>query len=149
MDFIEYKTLTVGYEGFIFDYTVDMGGSVQIYHDNGEFKDFIDSVEIPRELENIDGLKGFAVGWYIANIDEEKTKRIYTDDDGNLTISVGSCLKFKQVTIKIDEYDTHNEILVYRIEEDGNENYLDSLQTVDKVNYDVMLLLVEEWLEHN
>lgn len=27
-----YQTLTVAYEGFIFDYTVDMGGDVQVYH---------------------------------------------------------------------------------------------------------------------
>lgn len=148
MSFVTYNTLTIAYEGFIFDYTVDMGGSVQIYHEKGELKDFIGSVALSCELDGIDALKGFAVGWYTSNVDEDKVKCIYTED-GKLTITVGGALKFQQECLVIDKYDTHHEILVYRIGSDGEKTYLDSIPTADKVDRDTMLLLIDDWSEGN
>ena len=148
MDFIEYKTLTVGYEGFIFDYTVDTGCDVQVYHDSCGKKEFIESVEISRELDGISGLMGFATGWYAGRVIEESVKHIYTED-GKLTITVGKSLKFQQECFEIDKYDTHHEILIYRIEDNGEETCLDSIQIIDKLDYDAMLLMVDDWLEGN
>lgn len=142
-----YQTLTVAYEGFIFDYTVDMGGDVQVYHECGERKEFIESLGIENELTSIEELKAFALNWYQSRVDVDKVKGIFMED-GKLTITVGKDLKFQQRVVEVEGYHEVT-IEVYHVSLSGEETWLDQIGMEEVITYEqyrIMSDLVDEWM---
>lgn len=145
---VVYQTLTVAYEGFIFDYTVDMGGDVQVYHESGERKEFIESIGIENELTSIEELQAFAVNWYRSHVDVDKVKCI-SMEDGKLTITVGKDLKFQQRVIEMEESYHEAMIEVYHVSPIGEETWLDQIDIEEAVTYEayeIMSDLVDGWM---
>lgn len=142
-----YQTLTVAYEGFIFDYTVDMGGDVQVYHECGERKEFIESLVIKDELTSIEELQAFALNWYQSRVDVDKVKGIFMED-GKLTITVGKDLKFQQRVVEVEGY--HEVMIeVYHVSLSGEETWLDQIGTEEAITYEqyeIMSDLVDGWM---
>ena len=132
---VVYQILTVAYEGFIFDYTVDMGGDVQVYHESGERKEFIESIGIENELTSIEELQAFAVNWYRSHVDVDKVKSIFMED-GKLTIKVGKDLKFQQRIIEVEEGYHEAMIEVYHVSPIGEETWLDHIDIEEAVTYE-------------
>lgn len=142
-----YQTLTVAYEGFIFDYTVDMGGDVQVYHECGERKEFIESLESENEFTSIEDLQAFALNWYQSRVDVDKVKGIFMED-GKLTITVGKDLKFQQQVIEVEGYHEAT-IEVYHVSLSGKETWLDQIDMEEAVTYEqygIMSDLVDSWM---
>lgn len=142
-----YKTLTVAYEGFIFDYTVDMGGDVQVYHECGERKEFIESLGIENELTSVEELKAFALNWYQSRVDVDKVKEIFMED-GKLIITVGKDLKFQQRVVEVEGY-REVTIEVYHVSLSGEETWLDQISMEEAITYEqyeIMSDLVDEWM---
>lgn len=142
-----YKTLTVAYEGFIFDYTVDMGCDVQVYHESGERKEFIESIGIENELTSVEDLQAFALNWYQSRVDVDKVKGIFMED-GKLTITVGKDLKFQQRVVEVEGYHEVT-IEVYHVSLSGEETWLDQIGMEEAITYEqygIMSDLVDEWM---
>lgn len=142
-----YQTLTVAYEGFIFDYTVDMGGDVQVYHESGERKEFIENIEVANELTSIEELQAFAVNWYQSRVDIDKVKCI-SMEDGKLTITVGKDLKFQQRVVEVGDYHEVT-IEVYHVSPIGEETWLDQIGMEEAITYEeyrIMSDLVDGWM---
>lgn len=144
---VTYQTLTVAYEGFIFDYTVDIGGDVQVYHESGDGKAFIESLGIEKELTSIEDLKAFALNWYQSRVDVDKVKEIFMED-GKLIITVGKDLKFQQRVVEV-EGDREVMIEVYHVSLSGEETWLDQISMEEEITYEqygIMSDLVDEWM---
>lgn len=142
-----YQTLTVAYEGFIFDYTVDMGCDVQVYHDSCERKEFIESIEIENELKSIEELQAFAINWYRSHVDVGKVKGIFMED-GKLTMTVGKDLKFQQRVVDVEGY-SEAAIEVYHVAPSGEGTWLDEINIEEAVTYEaygIMSDLVDGWM---
>lgn len=142
-----YQTLTVAYEGFIFDYTVDIGGDVQVYHESGDGKAFIESLGIEKELTSIEELKAFALNWYQSRVDVDKVKEIFMED-GKLIITVGKDLKFQQRVVEVEGY-REVTIEVYHVSLSGEETWLDQISMEEEITYEqygIMSDLVDEWM---
>ena len=143
-----YKTLTVAYEGFIFDYTVDMGCDVQVYHESGERKEFIESIGIEDEFTSIEELQEFAVSWYRSRVDVDKVKGIFMED-GKLTITVGKDLKFQQLVIEVEDGCHEAMIEVYYVSLSGEETWLDQIGMEEAITYEqygIMSDFVDGWM---
>ena len=142
-----YQTLTVAYEGFIFDYTVDIGCDVQVYNESGDGKAFIESLGIEKELTSIEDLETFALNWYQSRVDVDKVKCIFMED-GKLTMTVGKDLKFQQRVVEVEGYHEAT-IDVYHVSLSGEKTWLDQIAIDEAVTYEVygiMSDLVDGWM---
>ncbi len=142
-----YQTLTVAYEGFIFDYTVDIGCDVQVYHESGDGKVFIESIRVENELKSIENLKAFALNWYQSRVDVDKVKCIFMED-GKLTMTVGKDLKFQQRVVDVEGY-REATIEVYHVSPSGEGTWLDEINIEEAVTYEaygIMSDLVDGWM---
>ena len=140
-----YQTLTVAHEGFIFDYTIDIGCDVQVYHESGDGKVFIESLGIEKEFTSIEDLNVFALNWYQSRVDVDKVKCIFMED-GKLTMTIGKDLKFQQRVV--EEY-CEAMIEVYHVSPNGEETWLDQIDIEEAVTYEaygLMSDLVDDWM---
>lgn len=142
-----YQTLTVAHAGFIFDYTVDVGSDVQVYHENGDGKVFIESLGVEKEFMSIEDLESFALKWYQSRVDVDKVKCIFMED-GKLTITVGKDLKFQQRVLEVEGY-REAMIEVYHVDPSGEVTWLDEINLEEVVTYEsygIMSDLVDGWM---